>query len=255
MSNHLQHKLFNYHAQPRAEVWEKIVVALDDESEKPFPERLINYELEPPPFIWDNIAAALYEEAPVIPLKKRFSKPIRYGAVAASLLFAALLINLLLTQKSVSSEGDIISGIKPNSSVPQPSQKALETFNSSNYLEGNEAASAFPHTNGEENIPIRIITLRSNNKKVNPRFNQVVANNNNSAVEFEFLNRYSIFSKNTGEAFRVSKKLFNLFLCSEVNEYCKLNIEMVKGRMASPSVLASADFPGVLELLQSMNNQ
>ena len=108
MSNHLQHKLFNYHAQPRAEVWEKIVVALDDKSEKPFPERLINYELEPPPFIWDNIAAALYEEAPVIPLKKRFSKPIRYGAVAASLLLAALLINLLLTQKSVSSEGDII---------------------------------------------------------------------------------------------------------------------------------------------------
>ena len=53
----------------------------------------------------------------------------------------------------------------------------------------------------------------------------------------------------------LSKKLLNLFICSEVNEYCKLNIEMVKGRMASPSVLASADFPGVLELLQSMNNQ
>ena len=255
MSNHLQHKLFNYHAQPRAEVWEKISVALDDESERPFPERLINYELEPPPFIWDNIAASLIEEeVPVIPFKKRFSKPIRYGAVAASLLFAALLINLLLTKKSMSGEGAITSA---NHSAPilQPSRKTLEDANNINLADGNETTSAFTHTNREGDMPIRITALRSNNKKVNPRFNQVVANNNNSAAEFELLDRYSIFSKNTGEAFKVSKKLLNLFICSEVNEYCKLNIEMVKGRMASSSVLASTDFPGVLELLQSMNNQ
>jgi hypothetical protein len=96
--------------------------------------------------------------------------------------------------------------------------------------------------------------MHSNYKKSNPRLKQVIANNY-TIVNSDFLDRYTIFSKTTGEALKISKKLFNLFLCSEKNEFCKLNIEMVQGQLASPSVLASADFSGVMDLLQSMNNR
>jgi hypothetical protein len=255
MSKHLQHKLFNYDAQPPREVWEKISVVLDSEAEKPFPERLINYESEPPPFIWDNIAAALNAaETPVIPLRKRFSKPFRYGSAAASVLLAALLINLLLSKKSVSKEGDVASEIKHSASAPHAAQKTSQSPGGFNGNEEKETAATFIYANRGKNIPSRIVHIHSNNKRVNTRINKVTTTTN-SAIQFEFLDRYTVFSKNTDEAFRVSKKLFNLFLCSEVNEYCRLNIEMVKGKVASPSVLASADFSGVLDLLQSINNQ
>jgi hypothetical protein len=46
-----------------------------------------------------------------------------------------------------------------------------------------------------------------------------------------------------------------LFACSDVNEKCRENIELMQQQMASPSIMASADFSGLLDLLQSINNK
>jgi hypothetical protein len=73
--------------------------------------------------------------------------------------------------------------------------------------------------------------------------------------EPEYMNRYIIFSEAPGEAFRLSKKLFDLFACSDYNKTCKENIEAVQQKMLDPSIMASADFSSVMDALQIMNNQ
>jgi hypothetical protein len=255
MSEQLQHRLFNYNAPPPEEVWEKISNALHGEDLSHFSERLLNYQTFPPKFIWDNITNTLdKEETSVIPFTKRFAKPIRYSAVAASLLFVALMINLLFTNKSVSGEVTVAPIINEKGSLQGTSKNGAKTTVSLNAGTENTPTTRFVYANRINDVPVRIPPLHSNYKKSNPRLKQVIANNY-TTVNSDFLDRYTIFSKTTGEALKISKKLFNLFLCSEKNEFCKLNIEMVQGQLASPSVLASADFSGVMDLLQSMNNR
>ena len=71
----------------------------------------------------------------------------------------------------------------------------------------------------------------------------------------DLLDRYIIFSKTPGEAFRLSKKLFDLFACSDDDENCKHNIQVMQQKLATSSVMAATDFPGVLDLLQNIENQ
>ena len=44
MSEQLQNKLYNYHAQPSIEVWNKIDSSLEEDSEKKLAEKLTNYQ-------------------------------------------------------------------------------------------------------------------------------------------------------------------------------------------------------------------
>lgn len=254
MSQQLQNKLFNYYALPPLDVWDKITVILDEEVEPDFSDRLANYHVIPPVFIWDNIAASLDEnKSPVLPFTKRYEKPLRYGSVAASLLFAVILINLLIAKKSVSGDGAIISEINQSISAPQASKKTIGPSKNLNEVAANKSEN-FIYTKREGENPVKVLPLRSGKRNSNARFTRVLTRNE-PIVNYELLDRYSIFSNTSGGVLKVSKKLFNLFLCSERNEYCKLNIAMVQGRVASPSVLASADFSGVLDLLQTVNNQ
>lgn len=253
MNSELQHKLFHYHAQPPLQTWDKIRIALEGDANSDFQIRLENYHETPPAFVWDNIAVSLDEsETPILPFRKGFAKLARYSAVAASLLFAALLINLMLSKKSVSGEG-VTSIKKPDIAIPETIKKTQEIPN--NYQAGiNEVQKNIVSIKRKGDLPENIQTLRSSYEKSNPKLNSIVIRKE-PTINTELLERYNIISKSSGEAFRVSKKLYDLFLCSEINEYCRLNIEMVKGKIASPSMLASADFSGVMDLLQRMNNQ
>jgi hypothetical protein len=248
MENRLQHKLFNYQAQPPVGVWNKINVVLDEEASKPFSERLANYEQYPAPFLWDNIVASLDEnDQKVIPLKLRFSKPLRYSTAAACLIAVAVLITLLINKKSVSNEAGLITR-QPSTTVIAAPQKEDQNINGEN--SGGNINRANRTQEQSKISPIRIKKAISSFK----RSNYVLANTF-PKVEIDMPERYIIYASSSGDAFRISKKLFDLFACSDVNEKCRENIELMQQQVASPGIMTATDFSGLLDLLQSINNQ
>lgn len=251
MEKELQHKLFNYEALPPAGAWDKINVVLDEEASKPFPQRLTNYEHDPPPFLWDNIAASLNEnEQRTIPFKQRFSKPLRYSAAAACLIAVTVIITLLINKNSVSADASLTS-ISPSKAVPVTEESKTEDQN----IAGNENNDNPIGVNHTEDKNKRISPIRIKNST--PAFNRgnYVVANNSPKVEIDIPERYIIYASSSGDAFRISKKLFDLFACSDVNEKCRENIELMQQQVAAAGIMSSADFSGLLDLLQNINNQ
>lgn len=255
MDNELQHKFLDYHAQPPDRVWDRINELLDEEGETNFSERLSNYQTNPPLFIWDNIAASLNEnETPVIPFRKRLAKPLRYSTAAACLIAVAVLVSLLINKKTNSEEVAISPGVKQTlSPIPSiPERKSETSSQAANTDTGeNLVLGSIRKPNYGKVLPLH---ARSSTAILNKRSNHV-ASHNYPISKTDIPSRYIIFSTATGEAFRLSKKLFDLFACSDDNENCKQSIESVQQQIASPAIMASADFPGLLDMLQSMNNQ
>ena len=254
MNKQLQHKLFNYHAQPPAKVWDKIAFELDNQSEKPLPEKLANYELEPPPFVWDNIAALLNEEVVlVVPFKKRFSKPFKYSTAAASLIALAVLVSLLINKKSVSGVA-FAPRIQQNTSTvapPAPLELTDSLTKVNNYNRKNDIV--FVHN--KKKSANQALSIHANSFTTLEKRTDKILLHNYQIEKTDLLDRYIIFSKTPGEAFRLSKKLFDLFACSDDDENCKHNIQVMQQKLATSSVMAATDFPGVLDLLQNIENQ
>ena len=256
MSKQLQHKLLNYNAQPPAQVWDKISIELDNSKEAIFSERMAHYELTPPPLIWDKITVALNEsKTPVLSIRNRFSRPLKYSSAAVGLIAMAVLVSLLINKKSVSEvaitpeiKQNIVSPVTPTITEKQ-SQVSFESpdKDKSKSLVDN-ADIERPAT---KILPLHTYSSYSALKKRVAR----VIDNNYPIEEPEYMNRYIIFSEGPGEALRLSKKLFDLFACSDYDKTCKENIEAVQQKMLDPSIMASADFSGVMDALQIMNNQ
>lgn len=257
MSKHLHHKLFHYHTQPPADVWNKINLALDEKTDQPFSERLHQYEVTAPTFMWNMIAASLNEnDTQVIPLTKRYVKPLRYSAVAAALIGIAVLVSLLINKKSVSEEVTLFPAIKlevspPLSSATKEKQADRFTENSANNDRSDRVSSNNKKTFIKKALPLYSYTAVSDLTELT---NHVVTHN--YPIETSIvLDRYIIFSKSSGDAFRLSRKLYHLFACSDTDENCKEKIEIMQQKMADPTLMASADFSGILDLIRNMNIQ
>jgi hypothetical protein len=256
MNEQLKNKLYNYHAQPPIEVWNKIDSALEEDTEKRLSEKIINYQTAPPPFAWQNIVAFLGEmETPVVPFRKRFARPIKYSS-AAAILIAILMVANLFINKEPASESDAAPTVKQSTTTFLP-QLEIEK-------KGDQPSKNMVST-GDEQIAYLVSNKRKLNRRVplqidlsistlKERTSQVV-DHNYEIVEPEYLDRYIIFSKASGEAFRLSKKMFDLFACPDNDEDCKQNLESIQQRMADPSIMAAGDFTAVLALLQNMNTQ
>lgn len=253
MSEELQNKLYNFYAQPSEGLWNKIDAALEEDSEKRLSQKLMNYQTAPPSLAWDNIAAAL-GKAQVIPLRKRFATPLKYSSAAAILIAVSMILNLLFNKESVSEPVGVptiqqsTTPFPPSLVIEQPGNKPPS------HTEISSDEPLFPVKNKRrlgKTLPLQTDIAIS---KLQERTSQVV-DHHYQIVEPESLDRYVIFSKASGEAFRLSKKMFHFFTCSDYDENCKQNIESIQQRMADPSVMAAGDFPAVLALLQNMNNQ
>jgi hypothetical protein len=59
MSEELKRKLYDYEVDPSEKMWNKIVVALDEEINAQFPQKLYEAEVNPPVGTWNKIASAL----------------------------------------------------------------------------------------------------------------------------------------------------------------------------------------------------
>lgn len=257
MSKQLQHKLFDYYAHPPPDVWDKINGALNENSDLQFAERLVQYEVAAPPFIWDAIAVSLNEkETPVVTFRKRFIKPLRYSGAAAALIGIAVLVSLFINKKSVSEEvalSPIIKKNTPSSVLPAVTEKQTETFIENNgYYKSHDVV----YTNNKKAFHKRALPLYAHSSvaPITELTNQVIKHN--YPIETStLLDRYLIFSTSSGDAFRLSRKLYHLFNCSDTDENCKENIEAIQQKMADPALMASADFSGILDLIRNMNTQ
>lgn len=260
MSKELQQKLFHFEEQPPVEAWHKIAEALDANKEQPFSERLFHYQTTPPPHTWDEIAKNLHEATtPVIPIKRPYTKILRYGSVAAILLVAVVSVNLFLNKNATG--GDTAAVTTETNSKPSDSSLSPETTNQPPSTGTNLIAKATvadsqkPQRRKKSYTDYPIAPLQA--KQTSPAFDNwgdEVIPKQASVLSSDIPDRYIIFSKATGEAIRLSKKLFSLFACSDEVEDCKEDIESIQQRMASPTIMASADFNGVLDALQNMNN-
>ncbi|HEX2534488.1 MAG TPA: hypothetical protein VHK69_12170, partial [Chitinophagaceae bacterium] len=68
----------------------------------------------------------------------------------------------------------------------------------------------------------------------------------------ELLDRYLLRTDGTGNAVRLSHKVFDLLACSRWDADCRLQVEALKARLASPALANACDFSGLLEVLQQL---
>ena len=257
MSEQLRHKLFNYYAQPPANARNKINSALNENGDDQLSDRLLQYEVNPPKLIWDNISASLNKnEKDIVPFKIRFFKSVKYVAVAAALISIVVFVSLFVNRKAISEEVGLSPVINQNITPPVLPADTEKQTNISIETDGYNKSLVMVYTNNKKASNKRVLPLYGQfpNAQLTDLTNQVIRHN--YPIETStLLDRYIIFSKSSGDAFRLSKKLYHLFNCSDTDENCKENIEAIQLRMADPALMASADFSGVLDLIKNMNRK
>ncbi|OLY91974.1 hypothetical protein SAMN05444008_106251 [Cnuella takakiae] len=251
-------RLEEWAPEPPAMGWERLSEQLED---KPlFAQKLHNYSSVPPTDAWEAIQKKMEPEAisaPVIRMLPR-NKWIRYGSVAASLLFAFFIFRQYNTTA-------------PNSGVSRHRAPVESTIVP---LPDNRHSS--------QDVASEIVTRATSTAPSNNRFTQATysllpgsgsgpipyaqpARNNDSRlydvvptsylVADEELERYMVVSVADDAAVRLPKKLYDLFRCGEVPlpAGCTELVLQLKQRVANPSLVTTADFAGVMEMVQQVD--
>lgn len=250
-------KLFNYEAQPSLNLWDKIACSLDSDSEHSLAEKMSQYEAIPPGTTWNNIMAELNRDNKSVPFGRKYVV-LKYVSAAAFLIGCVVLMVLFSSRKQDDNEVSITNQ-KGNLLKSSDRKNALVSTNNNerNNLEDETiTGSIISSLHARKSSSARLYSLP-------PRHHSASIRNKLSTksltkkplVSSELLDRYIVFSKATGEAVKLSKKLFGLFACSEKDISCKQNIASVQQKMASSTMMASADFTAVLEALQTMNKE
>ena len=259
MKEQLSNKLYHFQAEPSAEAWDKIASSLDSDPNSLFHQKLFNYSANPPEHLWNSIADNLEEESitPVIPITKRYNKVFRYGGVAAGILVFAFVVSIFFNKTSVSTGTSSLEVLPQNSNTPIQTEQ--QSTSAQNEISAESRTNDLTNSNHEIDknrnkwIAKKIAALnkKPSTASINTRISTVVSSQY-PVVQTDMLERYILFSQTSGDAIRLSKKLFNLFSCPDNKINCKENIETVQQQVASPTMIASTDFTGMLELLQNV---
>ncbi|HVG13935.1 MAG TPA: hypothetical protein VM935_03205 [Chitinophagaceae bacterium] len=257
MNKVVRDRLFNLEAPPSSGLWDMIAHRLDSDVEYTLAERMIQYEVTPPNPVWDRISEQLnHQDVKVIPIRSKTSY-LKYASIAA-LLIGCVIVTVLYISKqqtagqlAATGKGGAVQSteVKPIAALTSPNNK-------NEIVQEKASAYVISASQARESYAIRLQPLPSRKhtssirNKLSPKLPR-----NKPLVSPELLERYIVFSKTTGEAVRLSKKLFGLFACSERDIACQQNIKSVQQKMASGTMMASTDFTGVLEALQTMNNE
>jgi hypothetical protein len=109
--------LYDYEAAPPNDTWEKISRELDSDVPA-VREALYDYAEAPPQGVWSLIEGQL-DDHKVIPLYRRYRKPIAYTAAAAAVLTGVMFFSNLFSTDEKSFSPDISASVfKPVESVP-----------------------------------------------------------------------------------------------------------------------------------------
>lgn len=253
-----KNKLEQWAPEPPAMVWERLSEQLED---KPlFAQKLHGHSAVPPAGAWQAILNRMEPETvttPVIRMLPR-NKWIRYGSVAASLLFAFFLFRVYGPSPNA---GSTVQGARPvhNTIISLPLPEDQQSDTRVNQSNGNDLASRANPLPGRISYPpvpdviTDPIPQPASARYTSNRLQEVVPIN--FKVEDGLLERYILVSVGEDAAARLPKKLYDLFRCGEVPlpEGCTEWVKQMRQRAASPTLVTNADFAGVLEIVQQMD--
>ncbi|RYZ25060.1 MAG: hypothetical protein EOO10_19270 [Chitinophagaceae bacterium] len=255
MNSDLQNKLYHFEADPPKEVWSRIDDALD--AEQSFPQRLFHYEEQPPTQVWEAIAANLEEQAPavkIVPIT-RYKKPIRYVAVAASIIAAVFLITRFSDDKN--GAGAAIGGLEPVTTTNQSS--ILPSGKSPVVVTNSKQQDVVAKLSKDEGDPITSQPRRTQTS-IRPQallssfsFSQNFLPgkaDKEALFDYSVMDSYMVYSDGDGNAMRLPKKLFSFVNCQDGDETCKERVHQLQQKLAANAT--TTDFGGILEILRQL---
>ncbi|RYZ46461.1 MAG: hypothetical protein EOO14_24585 [Chitinophagaceae bacterium] len=231
MNNDLQTKLQQFSAEPPAGAWDKIAGALD--SEGSFAARLFSYEEVPPAANWQKIEQGLAtqpEKAKVVPLRKSFTRPMRYIA-AASILVVALVTITLTTERTEA------GALEPDGTTVSPAANIPASTSTTQPI--------YPETTGTAgNADVYPADLQAKRKSVSNR--RSFSTSPVNAVQ----NDYVSYSDGSGKVMKVARKMETYINCKDGDWQCKQRLQELRQKMAAKAM--TTDFTGILEMLQQL---
>jgi hypothetical protein len=256
MNAAFKNRLLNFQCSPSQNIWKNITNSLDGDTDYLFTEKMYHYQTTPQLQVWDKISKELDEGiTPVIPIRRRYYHALKFTGIAV-LIAGVILAAFFVSNDSTRPEA-LTAKKQPPVIRTQSPQKTFSPLDSEDETIIKKRADVGLNENRNNRIarsaPIASLVVSKPPSLLKTRGSMIVASNT-PLVQSEFVDRYIVFSKATGEAVKLSKKLFSLFACYDEDQNCKRNIEKVQSKMASPAMMASADFTSVLEVLQTMEN-
>jgi len=245
MSSELQNKMYNYEVQPPATGWNRVVAALDEESDS-LAQRLQNFETSPPPTVWNKIKEELGNEKEIVPFRKK--NVFRYAAAAVLVALMVLSGSLLLKNNN---DG--------NDTVSQPKlTNSNSTVNSSSSITTPDLASDKINSFQAQGAADKQIAYQR--PKRNSVFTSHLGTKQMNAperIEVEkrisfgnTIDRYMVYSDGHGNAMRLPKKLYDVISCIQVDISCKDRMQGYQQKIANAAL--TSDFTAVLEMLNNL---
>lgn len=225
MNNPFQNKLLNYEGDPPSGVWNKIESSLNDTSILQS-QNLYDFEAAPPAFVWEKINEQLDkpsgEQAKVVPFFRRYRKPLKYSGAMAFFIFAAIVVSLFISKKTISETPVTNSAnrfTKHTTTIDEVKKKRNQAIYNSEF------------------------NSTSKTESISPETNEIVAHSFTSG-------KYIIVTDAEGNAIRLSKKIYGSFACPVNNFNCKERLKKLKEKFASSAV--TSDFMGILKILKTL---
>ncbi len=259
MQGNWKNRLEQWAPEPPAGVWERLSEEMETVPQPPlFAQKLQQYSEAPPPNAWQAILAQL--DAPAAtPVVRLFSKNklLRYGSVAASVLFAFF---LLRQYSGNDNAGSTPKPLQQQTTLPLPGEvgnlgvsHAAETDQTAQRRSATPPANTFAYTSKStvphlDKDPMPTLQAeRKNTVRIYEVMPAAAPDLNDGYVE-----RYIVIPIAEDAAVRLPKKLYDLFRCGEAPAYagCTELMLHIRQQSAAPSFAATADFPGLLELVQ-----
>jgi hypothetical protein len=258
MQGNWKDRLYQWDPEPPAGVWERLSEELAEGPPPLFAQKLHQFSEAPPANTWDAISAQL--DAPVAaPVVKLFpkNKIIRYGSVAASVLLAFFLFRQVGADnnKAGNNTGKVL---QQQTIVPLPGeagvlkmdktlQAAQTTQQHSVATHANTYATDIPALHFDKDPMPTLQPERTGAMRIYEVLPAAAPELNDGYVE-----RYIVVPIAEDAAVRLPKKLYDLFRCGEIPAYagCVELMSRIRQQSAAPSFVTTADFPGLLELVQ-----
>lgn len=251
-------RLEQWAPEPPAMGWKRLSEQLE---EKPlFAQKLHDYSALPPTGAWQSIQSRMEPETVTTPVVRMLprNKWVRYGSVAASLFFAFLLFR---SYTPTVEDGAKVQRAQPvqNTIIRLPHTEEQQSGTPVAELPGNDLAARTSKSQGRVAYPpvpdviTDPIPQPESARYTSNRLQEVVPIN--YTVEDGQLERYILVSVGEDAAARLPKRLYDLFRCGEIPlaAGCPEWMKQMRQRAASPRLVTSADFAGVLEMVQHVD--
>ena len=261
MQKDWKERLHNWAPEPPQGGWERLSDALPQEQQPAYAQKLFDFAAPPPPAVWDDISKELNGEQTLLPVIQMYprKKWLQVASIAASLLFAVYFLPPLFRsggQTTAPASTPVVQQGMPTVNVPTnaltvpPAETTPIATAASNEQPAVYVANVpLPP---KDNAPLRMATT----ERASSVLRSWLPENEDVPHVGNFIDRYIILPVTEDAAVRLPKKLYAAFRCEEQADPsgCWERLAALRRQMAAPEQLASADFLGVMEVVQNMGS-